>query len=376
MFNSPNWNLGNLFNWYSSGQTSAPVIPLGPANYPPYTPPGTTAPFNSPQTYGTPQTNPWAQPPGYYPNSVYPSSTPNVMFPGTGNQPQYTNWNYNNPYMNPSLSSLSSSVSYGTNEVVRLCQGARFRHTWLNGTGGFNSKDANSLETNDTDVSLVFAIPDFLNSTRSFYIIPSYSHHLWDGPRVAGSDLPSNAFSGFLDFGWDTNPLQTLGLDAINSDSVRYQGKLLGRLRLTPTSTFRLGVFYLDRNKIKLLPAGGLLWTPNQDSRFDLFFPEPKVSHYVSTLGNKDVWWYLHGYYGGGNWTIQRTDQSEDEIDINDIRVMIGLEFGRSEQIRQGFRCGFIELGYAFNRELIFRVNSANNLDLDDSIVVRAGFAY
>jgi hypothetical protein len=290
--------------------------------------------------------------------------------------------------MNPSLTSLSSSVSYGTNEVVRLCQGARFRHTWLNGTGDFNSKEPTSLEINDTDVSLVFAIPNFFNSTRSFFIIPSYSHHLWDGPRVAGSDLPSKAFSGFLDFGWDTNPTQTLGLelggrigvfadfDAINSDSVRYQGKLLGRLRLTPNSTFRLGVFYLDRNKIKLLPAGGLLCTPNQDSRFDLFFPEPKVSHYVSTLGNKDMWWYLSGYYGGGNWTIKRADQSEDEIDINDIRVMIGMECGRSEQIRQGYRCGFIELGYAFNRELIFRLNSENNLDLDDSIVVRAGFAY
>jgi hypothetical protein len=52
------------------------------------------------------------------------------------------------------------------------------------------------------------------------------------------------------------------------------------------------------------------------------------------------------------------------------------MECGRSEQIRQGYRCGFIELGYAFNRELIFRLNSENNLELDDSIVVRAGFAY
>lgn len=297
--------------------------------------------------------------------------------------PSSNPFNWNNWW-----NTTSSNVGYGSSQVIRLFQGARLRHTWLSGTDGFNSKEPNSLEINDTDVSLVFAIPNFLNSTRSLYIIPSYSHHLWDGPRVAGSDLPSKAFSGFLDTGWDTNPLQTLGLelgarvgvfsdfDAINSDSIRLQGKALGRLRLTPTSTLRFGVFYLDRNKIKLLPAGGLLWTPNQDSRFDLFFPEPKLSHYVSTIGNTDMWWYLHGYYGGGAWTIQRTDQSEDEIDINDIRIMIGLEFGRSEQIRQGFRLGFVEAGYAFDRELIFRHNSANNLELDNSIVIRAGFAY
>lgn len=394
MFNSPNWNLGNLgniFNWNSWSQSSAPVLPLGPANYPTYVPPGTTPSFTSAPT------NPWPQTPGYYPNSVYPNSTPNVLFPGTSNPPQYTNWNYNNPYAYPSASpynwnnwwnTTTANVGYGSNQVVRLCQGARLRHTWLSGTDGFNSKEPNSLEINDTDVSLVFAIPNFFNSTRSLYIIPSYSHHLWDGPRVAGSDLPSKAFSGFLDTGWDTNPLQTLGIElggrvgvfsdfeSVSSDSIRLQGKVLGRLRLTPTSTLRFGVFYLDRNKIKLLPAGGLLWTPNQDSRFDLSFPEPKLSHYVSTLGNTDVWWYLHGYYGGGAWTIQRVDQTEDEIDINDIRIMIGMEFGRSEQIRQGFRLGFVEAGYAFDRELIFRYNGANNLELDNSIILRAGFAY
>ena len=191
-----------------------------------------------------------------------------------------------------------------------------------------------------------------------------------------------------MDFGLDSDPQKTLGFelgvrvgifsafDAVNSESVRYPVKALGRLRLTPTSTFRAGVFYIDRNRIKLLPAVGLLCLPNQDTRFDLFFPEPKLSHYVSTLGKSDVWWYLSGYYGGGAWTIKHPDGSNDDIDINDIRVMLGLEFGKSEQIRQGFRLGFIEGGYAFNRELLYRVQSSGNLDLEDSFVLRAGFAY
>jgi hypothetical protein len=300
-------------------------------------------------------------------------------------------WNgnsWNGAGWNNWWNSAGNNFQYGTNQVVRFFQGPRFRHTWLPGSDDFKSKQDNGLEINDSDVSLVFSIPNFLGSQRPFYIIPSYSQHLWDGPTRPGSDLPGSAFSGFLDMGWETNPVQTLGLelgvrvgvfsafDAINSDSIRIPGKALGRLRLTPTSTFRAGVFYLDRNKIKILPALGILWVPNQDTRFDLFFPEPKLSHYLSTLGNTDMWWYLTGYYGGGAWTIKHPDGAKDEIDINDIRIMMGLEFGRSDQIRQGFRLGFIEGGYAFNRELLYRVRSGGNLDLENSFVIRAGFAY
>ena len=379
---SSNWGFGNLFNWNSS----APVIPMGPANYPTDIPPNSAQPWNPAQAQSS------VYPPGVYPNQ------PNVMFPGTTNQPYPGAWGNSNPYGwngNPNgagynnwWNNTTSSVSYGTSEVMRVFQGVRLRHTWLSGTSGFNDKATTSVETNDTDVSLVFAIPNFLNSTRAFYIIPSYSQHLWDGPRNGTSDLPGNAFSGFIDTGWDTNPMQTLGFelgvrvgvfsafDAVNSDSIYVQGKAVGRLRLTPTATARFGVMYLDRNKIKLLPVAGVLWSPNPDSRFDLVFPEPKIAHYVSTLGNTDVWWYTTAYYGGGVWTIKQTDDSNDEIDLNDIRVMLGLEFGKSEQMRQGFRLGFVEVGYAFNRELIYRIRTSSNLDLPDSIVIRGGFSY
>ena len=367
----PGWSLRDLF-----GLSQPATPPFGASPY-------TTFPNFSSQPTG--------QPP--FPSNVYPNSAPNVLFPSTGGLPGQTNPYQTNPYQfnpygqpqNNWWDSTGANINAGTNQVIRLFQGPRFRQAWL--PGGSGGGKPNSLQILDSDVSLVFAIPNFLNSTRPFYVIPSYSQHEWTGPRN-GSDLPGSAFSAFVDFGWETNPQQTLGFelgvrvgvfsafDAVNTESIRYPVKALGRLRLTPTSTFRAGVFYIDRNKIKLLPAVGLLWMPNQDTRFDLFFPEPKLSHYVSTLGKSDVWWYLSGYYGGGAWTIKQTDGSNDNIDLNDIRVMLGLEFGKSEQIRQGFRLGFIEGGYAFHRELIYRVRSSGNLDLADSFVLRAGFAY
>ena len=160
------------------------------------------------------------------------------------------------------------------------------------------------------------------------------------------------------------------------SDSLRIMGRALGRIRLTPTCTLKLGAIYLDRNQVELLPAGGLLWQPSPETRFDLFFPEPKLAHYLSTVGTTDTWWYVGGYYGGGSWTIERKSGANESIDINDLRLVFGFEWGRNEQMRDGRRVGFLEAGYVFQRELIFKESPADNFDLQDSIMVRAGIGY
>lgn len=62
--------------------------------------------------------------------------------------------------------------------------------------------------------------------------------------------------------------------ETATSDSLPIQGRGIGACaRITPRVTLKGGVIYLDRNKVKLLPAGGVLWQPNPDTRFDLFFP-------------------------------------------------------------------------------------------------------
>ncbi len=48
-------------------------------------------------------------------------------------------------------------------------------------------------------------------------------------------------------------------------------GTGLGVIRLSPTTSLKLGVTYLDRNNIKILPAGGILWKPTPNSLGHLF---------------------------------------------------------------------------------------------------------
>lgn len=395
----------SLAGWFGGSPT--PTNPYGAPNpYGAATPYGTAAPYgtanpygtqmvngvpvpNVPNMYGNPNMVPIQNgmpPQGVYPNapygstqypsSIYPqagpgsSTYPPAMYPNSSPQALFpTGW--------PSDNSTLQSVQ-------RFCLGPRFRQTWVTREGS-----PASLGINDTDVSLAFQVPNFFHSGQPLYILPSFGLHLWDGPNAnTNADLPAQAYSAYGDLGWESDPNQIIGADlglrigvftdfnTMNTDSIRYMGKALAKIRITPTMLFRLGVIYADRNQVKILPAGGLLWQPNPNVRWDIFFPEPKLSSYLTTIGKTDWWWYINGYYGGGSWTIQRDDGTSDRIDIDDIRVMAGFEWGQNELLRTGRRIGFVEAGYVFNRKITYVVTPSDSLDLEDGWVIRAGLAY
>ena len=363
----PSFN-GGLFGGRFSQPASAPIF-NGPVMNAPAYPGG----YDNPNVYGMPSQGSTTFPSNPFPGAAFPSSSPSTLFPegifsgggGFGSSP-------------------SGEVS-----AYRLLQGPRMRHSYV----GFGD-DRDDVNINDTDVSAILAFPNFLYSSQPLYVVPSFSLHLWDGPDFPGpvgtgnADLPGSAYSGFIDFGWNSDPNQIFSTEfgvrvgaftdfkTFNSDSLRVLGKALASFRLTPTSTLKAGVYYLDRNKVKLLPAGGLLYQPNPYTRMDIFFPEPKLARYWRTVGTRDVWWYLAGDYGGGSWTIERKNGASDSIDLNDLRVMFGLEWGASDLIRAGRRSGFFEVGYVFEREVEYRHNPIDNLKPDDGVLFRLGIGY
>jgi hypothetical protein len=338
-----------------------------PAN-PVYGNPGAAA--MPPPANGT--QNPYAAgpPPTTYPQNAYPTGTPSTLFPGG-----VFNGSGGNGWWTPMSASLP--------EPLRLIQGPRLQYAWLGG-----GSDPTDLGINDVDASVAFAFPNFLYSTQPLYVLPSFSLHLWDGPQGGTADLPSKAYSAFLDAGWQSDPMRIFGaelglrvgvfsdFDTMNADSLRVQGRGLGIFRLSPTTTLKAGVMYIDRNDIKLLPAGGILWQPNPGVRYDIYFPEPKVSKYVRTIGVYDVWGYVGGEFGGGSWTIQRTNGTTDSVDLNDIRVLFGFEWGRSDQLRTGRRIGFLEAGFVLEREVKYRDSPADNFNADETFMLRVGIGY
>ncbi len=124
----------------------------------------------------------------------------------------------------------------------------------------------------------------------------------------------------------------------------------------------------MDRYDTKILPAFGILWVPNPQTRFDIFFPQPKLAQYLTTLGNTDVWWYVNGEYGGGSWNVNMP-VGNTNVDYNDIRVSVGAEWTTLGSWR-----GYLEVGYVFERELY--ISKALNSSLGDSFMVRGGIAF
>ncbi len=306
--------------------------------------------------------------PGGYVDPAFPNQPP-AQFPnGMGWNPNWPDgWEFSEPW--------------------RFVQGPRVRHTWLAGN------DDRELQIHDTDVSMAVMFPNFLTSNQPLYVLPSFSLHMWDGPKgpplPAAADLPGQAFDAFIDTGWQSDPARIVGVevgvrvgiftdfDTLTTDSLRVQGKGLLRYQMTPQLSIRGGVLYVDRAQVKMLPAGGVLWEPNPRTRFDVFFPNPKLSQYLTTFGNHDVWWYLGGEFGGGSWTIERAvDGMSDRVDLNDIRITVGLECGDSALLAEGRRLFFVEAGWVLDREVIYVRRPQDNFTLRDTFMVRGGIAY
>jgi hypothetical protein len=360
-FGTPNF--GNPTTPLPANATPWPSTSIAPA------PSGAVTPWSPPPVGATPSTlfpnsggtSPYAVPPpaaygGTYP--TYPQTSPGVLFPNGVFGPN----SQLGPYVEP----------------FRILQHPRFSDTWI--SGGDHDRD---VQIHDFEFAVTGAIPHFLASTQPLYITPTFLLHLWDGPQGIAGDLPPNAYSAFVDAFWASDPNRPIGaeigvavgaftdFETFNKHSVRVIGEGFGVLRLTPTLTFKLGVWYLNRNDLKLLPAGGLVWQPNPQTKFDILFPNPKYTQYLTTIGNSDVWWYVAGEYGGGAWTIERADGTSDRIDINDIRVKVGIDWINQRNWR-----GFVEAGYVFNRRVVYVVDPTDNFKARDAFLLGAGFSF
>jgi hypothetical protein len=87
-------------------------------------------------------------------------------------------------------------------------------------------------------------------------------------------------------------------------------------------------------------------------------------------VGASQWWVYFAGEYGGGRWTVERQGGGDD-IDINDLRAIFGIEWETQTQAR-----GHFEVGYVFDREIIFAESGDPTLDPDDTIMFRLGFDF
>lgn len=261
---------------------------------------------------------------------------------------------------------------------IQLFKQIEVTYTLIGNNGGDKRFGANEFEFSTT---MQFPLGYQLAPLE---VTPGFGLHLWDGPE-SPFDIPGQTYDAWLDFAW--NPVITPWFRAelavrpgVYSDfhtfdsnnSIRIKGKALMIFRVSPTSEIVAGVIYYDRYNVKILPAGGWIWTPNPDTRFEIYFPKPKLASRLTTWGNTELWWYLGGEYGGDSWTIEREDGNSDGFDYEDIRVYLGMEFLPASGVTG--RRGFIELGFAFDRKITYL--SGASIDPEEALMFRAGLTW
>jgi hypothetical protein len=274
-------------------------------------------------------------------------------------------------------------------KTQRLLQEISFEYTFLYGKGS----NPNQFGENAAEISATFAFPMFGNIETPLLVTPGFETDWLDGPfsgppipgppeMAGGPDLPPRLYAAYLDFAWFPHCYDWLGGELgvrpgiwtdfhnVDSDSIRILGRALGTVALSPNLDVRFGVVYLDRVDVKILPAGGFYYRPTPDWDMYLVFPNPKIRKFISAIGNTKWWWYVAGEYGGGSWTVER-QTTDDRIDYNDIRVIGGLEWETQTHIR-----GHIELGYVFDREIVFTSGDPPNFKPDDTIMLRTGISF
>ena len=212
-------------------------------------------------------------------------------------------------------------------------------------------------------------------------ITPGFDIRYLHGPLVP--DAPPRLYSGYLQFMWVPQITERLiGIfgatpgvysDFRRSDNeeLRYMARALARYDvIIDRLQVVAGVLYLDRGDFNLLPAGGIMWSPWDDVQLDLVFPIPRVAYRLSFDGRIERWVYLAGEFGGGSWSVQRADGSQDLLTLRDLRLSLGLE--RKREGGGGLR---FELGYVFGRKLAYD-SATPDLLLDDTIMLRARLAF
>ena len=199
-----------------------------------------------------------------------------------------------------------------------------------------------------------------------------------DGPRHP--DLPAMLYEAYLDFMWVPKVTDRLtGILAIapaaygdfqqhDADTFRWTGKGLVRFDLEPGRWQLLaGALYLGRDDIKILPAGGLTWTPNEWTRYEMIFPRPKLAHRFrySDSDRWEDWAYIGGEFGGNSFAILRDTGLHDKVTLRDWRAFVGVE--RKRDGGAGLR---LEIGYIFARTIEY-ASGTPSASPNDTLLIR-----
>jgi len=202
------------------------------------------------------------------------------------------------------------------------------------------------------------------------------------GPTDPG--LPAQLYDAWLQVRWLTKLGDRFGVDLAvapgwysdfvndTSQALRITGHGFGAYEANENLRIVAGVIYLDRYDVNILPAGGLLWTPADDRRFELIFPRPRLAWRVAADDRAAQWLYLAGEFGGNQWAVRRETGVDDVVVYHDYRLLAGWE-RKPADLGMSWR---FEAGWVTGRLVEYYVTDTADYRPSDTFLVRAGVWY
>ncbi len=271
----------------------------------------------------------------------------------------------------------------------KLLSPSQVQHRWEEGTfdwvfrNGDNGLGMFSLQSTSSR-ELSFDDPS------KFDINFEYSIHFLSGPLK--SDLPPRLFDLYFNVHWLQQLGDGIGFDANFDlglytdfeDSVRkgwrYPGRALafwnldGQEGTNESSELTLlgGIEFFDTARLRAIPAAGLIWQPDENLRYELYFPRPQIKWRLSHDDESDQWLYLRGELVASAWAIERSNGDGDVVSLIEKRIAVGVETRSWESDGE---TSFMEIGYVFDRHLEYGSRRGNS-DPSNGIMFRLGGRY
>lgn len=245
--------------------------------------------------------------------------------------------------------------------------------TWIpqNGVDGFGM----------TDVPLATSFaPVWFDDLPALLVTPGFGFHFWQPPGAL--ELPSTVFDAYVDVAWRT-PINDrwgfgVGLTpgvygdyrSYNPKAFQLTGWGLVDLRVNDALTLVAGAAVVRQLDMRVLPVGGLIWTPDEDNRLELLVPRSRIARKVRQFeGGGAAWTYLACQFGGGTWAVTLPDDTTALVTVSDLRAILGFEWFRSRTV-----AGVAEVGYVFARTV--SANGTPEFNPNDAVMLQAGATF
>ncbi len=202
--------------------------------------------------------------------------------------------------------------------------------------------------------------------------------------KPTGVDMPNELFEGYVQARWLRKLTEKLGMDLAVSpgwysdfkndtpQAMRITGHGFGAWEATENLRVIAGLIYLDRYDVNMLPAGGLLWTPYDSTRFELIFPRPRLAWRVAESQRAAQWLYVAAEFGGNQWATQSSSGNDQVMVIRDYRLLAGWE-RRPANLGLNWR---LETGWVFGRTVQYYFSNDETFNPSNTFLARAGIWY